>query len=289
MLRIRRKLTIEERIARRKKAMQRSKFALPSAITLISVLCGFSSVIISINAINLPDQHSSSIMWAAGLIILAALFDGVDGRVARATKTTSEFGAQLDSIADVVSFGMAPAILAYRYGFLSVGQEDPTARAVGWAASFFFLACGALRLARFNVHGERSDPRFFIGMPIPAGAACIASVIIWWPSPIESARMAYLFSAELFLVGILMVCTLGFPTFKKKSHHPKATLWLSVTFIALLCVLVILPTKFFLGFFAVYVLLALTLNLAWLLGWRGILPPSPLPPRQEDDTGGYGA
>jgi CDP-diacylglycerol--serine O-phosphatidyltransferase len=267
----------------RRRAVQRSKFALPSSITLISVLCGFSSVVIAINATHMSDEKS--FLWAASLIILAAVFDGLDGRVARATKTTSEFGVQLDSLADVVSFGMAPAILAYRYGFLAVGHEDPHARAVGWAASFFFLACGALRLARFNVQVERVDPRFFVGMPIPVAAACIASVILKWPTPISSATMAYLFSAELFLVGIFMISTLSFPSFKKKSHHPSATIWLTVSFLVLLCLLVILKTTFFLVSLAAYTMASLAINLGWMFGWRGLAPPSPSIAHEQEEDG----
>jgi len=279
---MRRKLNPEERKARRRKAVRRSKFALPSAITLISVLCGFSSVIISINATSLSDKNS--FLWAASLLILAAIFDGLDGRVARATRTTSKFGVQLDSLADALSFGMAPAILAYRYGFLAVGHEDPQARAVGWAASFFFLACGALRLARFNVQVERTDIRFFVGMPIPVGAACIASVILKWPTPISSVSMSYLFSCELFLVGIFMISNLSFPSFKKMPYHSKAALWITIAFLLLLCLLVIFKAAFFLGFFAAYTLVSLALNLGWQLGWRGVQPPySTNPPREVNE------
>jgi CDP-diacylglycerol--serine O-phosphatidyltransferase len=233
------------------------------------------------SATSLSDKNS--FLWAASLIILAALLDGLDGRVARATNTTSMFGAQLDSLADALTFGMAPAILAYRYGFLAIGLGDPQARAVGWAASFFFLACGALRLARFNVQADRVDSRYFVGMPIPVGAACIASVIIHWPEPIESTSMAYLFSAELFIVGILMISTLSFPSFKKSSHHPRATMWIVVSTLALLCLLVILKAKFFLYFIAAYALLALMMNLAWKFGWRGIQPPSNAPSPKAAD------
>jgi CDP-diacylglycerol--serine O-phosphatidyltransferase len=216
------------------------------------------------------------------------VFDGLDGRVARATKTTSKFGVELDSIADVVSFGMAPAILAYRYGFLAVGQADPQVRAVGWAAAFFFLACGALRLARFNVQVELTDPRFFVGMPIPVGAVCTASVILKWPTPIESASasMAYLFSVGLFLLGIFMISNLRFPSFKKMPNHPKAAMWVTISFLALLCLLVILKTAFFLVFLAAYILLTLTINLGWWLGWRG-MPHPPLPSTLIEDDAGF--
>jgi CDP-diacylglycerol--serine O-phosphatidyltransferase len=225
----------------------------------------------SINATGLSERLS--FLWAASLIILAAVFDGLDGRVARATNTATDFGVQLDSLADVVSFGMAPAILAYRYGFLEVGHENPQARAVGWAASFFFLACGALRLARFNVQVGKADPRFFVGMPIPLGAVCIASVILKWPESVSSVPMAYCFSLVMFLVGLLMVSSLSFPSFKKSSRHPRAAMWVTVSFLFLLCLLVILKSAFFLGFLAVYLLLALALNIAWRCGWSGIRPP----------------
>ena len=281
---MRRKLNPEERKVRRIKVVQRSKYALPSAITLISVLCGFSSVVISMNATNMTDENSY--LWAGTLIILAALFDGLDGRVARATRTTSEFGVQLDSLADVLSFGMAPAILAYRYGFLAIGQGDPQARAIGWAASFFFLACGALRLARFNVQVEQTDPRYFVGMPIPMGAASIASIILKWPTPISSETLSYLFSGGLFIIGILMISPLSFPSFKKKPRHPKAGMWITISFLALLCLLVILKTTFFLLFFAAYLLLSILVNLGWKCGWRGVAPPSPTKGGEENTLDG---
>nr|WP_320132757.1 CDP-diacylglycerol--serine O-phosphatidyltransferase [uncultured Holophaga sp.] len=266
------RLSIEERRERRRRVVHRSKFALPSAITLISVLCGFSSVVMSMNAAG--DHPSWYFRWAAALLVVAGIFDGLDGRVARATNTSTEFGVQLDSLADVLSFGMAPAILAYRFGFFALGMQDHQLRAIGWAASFFFLACGALRLARFNVQVGHTDSRFFVGMPIPSGAACVASVILFWPHTPATALHAYLFAAELFFVGLLMVSTLRFPSFKKRSHHPRAGMWMMVAFLVLLCLLVIFQERFFAPFFGVYILLGLLLNLAWLAGWRGIPLPA---------------
>lgn len=251
--------------------MARSKFALPSAITLLSVLCGFSSVVMSINAAG--DHPGTFFLWAAGLLLAAGIFDGLDGRVARATNTATEFGVQLDSLADVLSFGMAPAILAYRYGFFQLGMADPTLRAVGWGASFFFVACGALRLARFNVQVGTVDSRFFVGMPIPAGAACIAAVILCWPSSPTQAWVAYVFALELFLVGLLMVSTVRFPSFKKRSHSRNGAR------VATLCVLLVLASipllreRFFVVFFAAFITGSLIMNLAWRFGWRGVEPP----------------
>jgi len=276
------RLNLEERRERRRRVVARSKFALPSTITLISVLCGFSSVVMSINAAG--EDPSRFFTWAAGLLVLAGVFDGLDGRVARATNTATEFGVQLDSLADVLSFGMAPAILAYRYGFFQLGLHDPQLRAVGWAASFFFIACGALRLARFNVQVGFVDSRFFVGMPIPVGAACVAAVILCWPVSPATAFRAYLFAGELFMVGLLMVSSVRFPSFKKRSHHPRSGQMATLGILVMLSLLVILRENFFLPFCALYLAVTIFLNVAWSLGWRGVEPP--LRARKAEAAGG---
>jgi len=265
------RLTPEERRARRQRAMRRSMFVLPSSITMASVFCGFSSVVMSINAAGATPERF--FLWAAGLLVLAGVFDGLDGRVARATNTATDFGVQLDSLADVISFGMAPAILAYRYAFFQLGIHDSHLRAAGWAACFVFTACGALRLARFNVQVGAVDSRYFVGLPIPAGAACVASVIIWHPTPPNTTALAYSFAAGLFLVGLLMVSTIRFSSFKKKATSLRSVMitYLSVTI--LLALLVLFQQRFFVGFFAAYIALTLLMNLAWKVGWRGVEPP----------------
>jgi CDP-diacylglycerol--serine O-phosphatidyltransferase len=261
----------EHRRELRRRAVQRSKFALPSGITMLSVFCGFSSVVMSINAAG--ENPSGYFLWAAALLIAAGFFDGMDGRVARAMNTATEFGVQLDSLADVVSFGMAPAILAYRYGFFTLGAGDHQLRAVGWAASFFFIACGALRLARFNVQVGSVDPRFFVGLPIPAGAACVATVILCFPHPPSDVRWAYAFAAELFLVGLLMVSTVRFPSFKKKSASRSARYWSLVAMVLVLSLFAAFREWFLLGFMAFFIAAGLLMNLAWMLGWKGVEPP----------------
>ena len=261
----------ELRRERRRRAMHRSKFALPNGITLLSILCGFSSVVMSLDAA--ADHPERYFRWAAAFLVLAGFFDGMDGRVARMTNTATEFGVQLDSLADVLSFGMAPAILAYRYGFFELGIANPHLRAMGWAASFFFVACGAMRLARFNVQVGSVDSRFFVGMPIPAGAACVAAVVLAWPHPPGDTIHAYAFAAELFLVGLLLVSTVRFPSFKKPPHRTGAIIASLVTAAALACLLIIFPQRFFVALFATYIGATLLLNLAWKLGWRGVQPP----------------
>ena len=264
-------LSPEERRARRKRAMRRSMFVLPSSITMASVFCGFSSVVMSINAAGATPERF--FLWAAGLLVLAGVFDGLDGRVARATNTATEFGVQLDSLADVISFGMAPAILAYRYGFFQLGIQDSHLRAIGWAACFVFTACGALRLARFNVQVGAVDSRYFVGLPIPAGAACVASVIIWRPTPPNSVAHAYWFASELFIIGLLMVSTVRFPSFKKRASSPRAVMITSLFVVLFFALMILFQQAFFVGFFAAYITFTLAMNFAWRAGWRGIEPP----------------
>ena len=260
--------------------MRRSMFVLPSSITMASIFCGFSSVVMSINAAGAtPERY---FLWAAGLLVLAGVFDGLDGRVARATNTATEFGVQLDSLADVISFGMAPAILAYRFGFFHLGIQDPHLRAVGWAACFVFTACGALRLARFNIQVGAVDACYFVGLPIPAGAACVASVIIWHPTPPAAAAPAYWFATELVLLGLLMVSTIRFPSFKKRTSNPRTAMVTLLGIVLVFALMILLQQRFFVGFFAIYIVFALALNLAWMAKWRGITPPHDR--RQEEEV-----
>jgi CDP-diacylglycerol--serine O-phosphatidyltransferase len=135
-------------------------------------------------------------------------------------------------------------------------------------ASFFFVACGALRLARFNVNVGRTDPRYFVGMPITAGAACVASVVVAWPEPTLSALRGGLIVLLLFVVGSLMVSTVRFPSSKQKKSAA-ALLLLAVN----LGLLAWLQALYFVLFFLVYITGTLALNLAWKRGWRGIAPP----------------
>jgi len=254
----------------RQQRLQRAKFALPSFVTLLSIACGFGSIVISVDNAHLGFAQDYRL--AAFLLVLAGIFDALDGFVARATGTSSDFGVQLDSIADVMNFGCAPAVLLYCYGFVQMGPADPTLLRIGGIASFFFVACGALRLARFNVNVGRTDPKYFVGMPITAGAACVASVVVAWPSFPDTRLEGYLVVALLFLVGSLMVSTIRFPSSKQK---------IGITALVILAVnvalLVWLKAYYFVLFFLLYITGTVALNLAWRAGWRGIAPPQVFP------------
>lgn len=250
----------------RQQRLARAKFALPSLVTLMSIACGFGSIVLSVDNARIGD--ASSYRMAAILLVAAGVFDALDGYVARLTKTSSEFGMQLDSIADVMNFGCAPAMLLYCYGFTLLGPDHPTLLRMGGLACFIFVACGALRLARFNVNVGRTDPRYFVGMPITAGAACVASVVVAWPSPLANTMQAVLLILLMVAVGTLMVSTVRFPSSKqKKSPMLFALLAVGVGMLAWL------QWRFFVLFFVIYVSVTLLINIGWQLGWRGVAQP----------------
>jgi CDP-diacylglycerol--serine O-phosphatidyltransferase len=137
-------------------------YVLPNFITTAGMFCGFVAIVSSIQG---RFEH------AAMAILIATVFDAVDGRIARLTNTTSHFGTQYDSLADLVSFGVAPAVTAYLWALEPYGR-------FGWLAAFLFTVCGALRLARFNVQKGSIDPSYFVGLPIPAAAFLVAATIL---------------------------------------------------------------------------------------------------------------
>src|SRR5246500_1602529 len=145
--------------------LSRGLFVLPTLFTVGNLFCGYLSIWSSIRG---------TFEKSALLIILAAVLDALDGRVARLTHSTSEFGEEYDSLADLVSFGVAPAVLAYSWG-LSDFQR------LGWVGSFLFVVCGSMRLARFNIQTKIVDKRFFVGLPIPAAAGTIAALVLATP------------------------------------------------------------------------------------------------------------
>jgi len=254
--------------------LKRIKYALPSLVTLLSLACGFTSILISVNSAT--DGVTTQFRLAAWLLVVAGVFDALDGYVARLTGTSSSFGMHLDSVVDAVNFGMAPAILLYCYGFFGLRGAHPDIHRLGSAACFLFAACGALRLARFNAQIETTDPRYFVGMPITVGAACVASAVVGWPDHAAGLELAYPLLALLALVGFLMVSNLRFPSSKlgKPRGQPATAIALLAGIVAV-GALFLLRARFFALLFAAYTLAALLLNLAWhRFGWRGIEPPS---------------
>jgi CDP-diacylglycerol--serine O-phosphatidyltransferase len=210
---------------------RRAAYALPTLFTAGNVFLGFLSVVKSFQGALLAasGEMGSNPHWeiAAKSIGVAVLLDGLDGRIARMTNTTSEFGKEMDSLADVIAFGVAPAILALAWGVQFVdGSVNPLVREylrrAGYFLAFLFLVCGAVRLARFNVQKNpvpknpgRPDRKYFVGLPIPAAAAMVAAVVYGADCvPIEFWPLSAGWLALLALLSFLMVSTWRYHSFK---------------------------------------------------------------------------
>ncbi|MFN0122346.1 MAG: CDP-alcohol phosphatidyltransferase family protein [Blastocatellia bacterium] len=234
--------------SKNRRGMRKGIFLIPSALTLCNVLCGFFAVMNSLRAFQLlgePEKATPLFDHAAQAIGIAFLLDGLDGRIARLTGATSEFGVELDSIADVISFGIAPAVLIWSWGY---GTAPGTER-LAWATSFIFLVCGALRLARFNVMARsprftvqgntpKLDKRYFVGLPIPAAAGLLAAIVHFTPEPLSRLATAAPAAGQspwpirgllalVWILALLMVSTFRYTSFKElgtRSNKPFVTL-----------------------------------------------------------------
>jgi CDP-diacylglycerol--serine O-phosphatidyltransferase len=220
-----------------RRGLKKGLYLIPSLFTAANIGMGFFAVMASLRGFQLlagpqPDLlgAASHFDGAAIAIGVAVICDMLDGRIARMTKTTTEIGIQLDSIADVVTFGLAPAVLAYVWGYGASLTEGTNIHRLAWFLSFMYLMCGAFRLARFNVQASRPrllaegtpkvDKKYFVGLPIPVAGGLIAAIVHFSPQPLMSFRpeKARLYSWLLMvLVGLLsamMVSTLRFSSFK---------------------------------------------------------------------------
>jgi CDP-diacylglycerol--serine O-phosphatidyltransferase len=178
---------------------RRGIFLLPTIITVGNMFCGYACVVFAMRG---------ELATAAPFIGFAVVLDMLDGRIARLTNTTSAFGLEFDSLADVISFGLAPAILAFAWGLSELGR-------VGWAAGFIFVTAAAMRLARFNIQTNTiTDKRYFIGMPSPAAAGVTAATVFAWPYPLIGFPQAIAAVAVVIVPAVLMVSTIRFRSFK---------------------------------------------------------------------------
>jgi CDP-diacylglycerol---serine O-phosphatidyltransferase len=219
----------------KRRRFSKGMYILPSLFTTANVALGFYAILEVVRATVGDYWHLDN---AAKAIGFAVLFDGLDGRIARMTGTSSDFGRELDSLADVVTFGVSPALLAWKWGFFLMppvlftsGELHIKLTQLGAVASFLFLVAGASRLARFNItsNPEPSNPgrpgkKYFVGMPIPAGAGVIAAVVHFESGePVVSWYTALVWLTMVATVGYLMVSTWRFYSFKDidfRSRHP---------------------------------------------------------------------
>lgn len=202
-----------------KKARHKGIYLLPNMFTTAALFSGFYAVVASMNG------HFEK---AAIAIFVAMILDGLDGRVARMTNTQSEFGAQYDSLSDMLAFGMAPALVSFTWSLQSLGQA-------GWVASFIYVACAALRLARFNTQIDVVDKKYFIGLASPAAAAIVAGMIwVCAESGIEGEDISWLAALITGGAGVLMVSNIKYNSFKDFDLKNK------VPFVALISLVLVI-------------------------------------------------
>ncbi|PYM09173.1 MAG: CDP-diacylglycerol--serine O-phosphatidyltransferase [Candidatus Rokuibacteriota bacterium] len=216
----------------------RSIFLLPSLLTTGNLFCGFLAMI-------LTAEHRYD--HAALAIFMAIVMDMLDGRIARLMKATSQFGVEFDSLADVVSFCVAPAFLLYTFALSRLGRPS-------WLGAFLFVICGALRLARFNVHTGTGDRRFFIGLPTPAAAGLAAATVLLFASEPLARWGLVAISAATYLVALLMVSTVRYWSFKEVEFAQRRPL--QALLIVVLAVMIVATHHeiFLFTLFSIYVL-----------------------------------
>lgn len=206
--------------------MKKGIYILPNLFTTASLFFGFYSIVASIG---------QDFFRAAVAIILASILDGLDGKIARVTRTTSRFGAEYDSLSDLVAFGVAPAVLAYSWALLSFGRY-------GWLAAFLFVVCGALRLARFNVQIDIIESRVFNGLAIPAAAGVIATTVLLYYYLGGEGRFHHVsILMGVVALSLLMVSNIKYYSFKDLNFFSRKPFMTFVLIVCMLSVIVLEP------------------------------------------------
>jgi CDP-diacylglycerol--serine O-phosphatidyltransferase len=268
--------------------LRKGLYILPSLFTTANIAAGYYAILQVTHATVAEPWHFDN---AAKAIGFAVLFDGLDGRIARLTKTSSDFGKELDSLADVITFGVAPAMLGWMWGFrmlraFSTAEIASRVVQLGAIASFLFLMAGASRLARFNItnNPQPSNPgrpgkKYFVGMPIPAGAGVIAAVVHFSKgSPLESWYTSIVWMLLMVTVGYLMVSTWRFYSFKDIDFRSRQPFQLIVLFGALFAAI---------WYFSEWVLFVIALlymasGILWRLQWIFRRKGNPPPPAYKE-------
>lgn len=234
------------------RVMERQKirkiYIVPNFVTTANMFCGFYSMIAAIQG----DFEIAA--WA---ILAAAVFDMLDGRIARLAKATSQFGVEYDSLSDLMSFGAAPAILLHQWALEPFGR-------LGWLAAFLFLACGALRLARFNVTSTIQSKKYFQGLPIPMGAGVVATFIIFVHQYLDFEDLPkWIVLVLTFGLASLMVSTLRFPSFKELNWRSRGSFGFLMVGVMAMILIAAKPELMLFLLLATYVTLSLL--------WNGVL------------------
>ena len=206
-------------------------YLLPNALTTGALFAGFYSIIAGING---------QFAGAAVAVVVAGVLDGLDGRVARLTNTQSEFGVQYDSLCDLISFGLAPALLAFNWSLKGLAAHGAAIGKLGWLAAFVYVACAALRLARFNTQAGTDDKQYFQGLASPAAAGTLVTTIWFFvDNGIEGSSVPWLMLPLTVLLGILMFSQVRYFSFKswpRKERVPIAWIFMLMLLLVLLAV-----------------------------------------------------
>lgn len=246
-----------------KKVRRRGIYLLPNLLTLGALFAGFYAVIAGMSG-NFNEAG-----WA---ILVAGVFDGLDGRIARLTNTQSAFGAEFDSLSDMVSFGMAPALIMFSWAFENLGQ-------IGWAASFIYLSCAALRLARFNVQLGTVDKRFFVGLasPLAAGLVTFVPWVAFKYQVTVTPVVSYFAVVLTIFAGLLMVSNYKYFSFKELQFKGTVPYIVFILTVVLLAVIAQNPHEMLL-------LMCVTYASSGPIGWfyRRQIRPKPVPASSEN-------
>ena len=209
----------------RRDKVRKGIYVLPNLFTTANLLCGFYSIIIAIKG---------DFLMAAVPLLIAFLLDGLDGRIARFTNTTSKFGAEYDSLSDLVAFGVGPAVLVYTWGLSTYGKW-------GWIAASLFVICGALRLARFNIQIGIVESKLFNGLPIPAAASIVATgILLYYYLGGEGPYRHIFVLLSVVVVALLMVSNIKYYSFKDLNFFSKKPF---MSFLLIVCIMVIIVAE----------------------------------------------
>jgi len=246
---------------RRPRHLRRGIYLLPTLFTVGNLFCGYASLV---------QVQRGALVPAAWFIVLAAVLDGLDGRIARLTGTTSDFGLEFDSLADVVSFGVAPALLMYRWSLLPVGR-------VGWLVAFLVVVCAAMRLARFNIRADITDKRHFAGLPSPLAAGTLAAWVLAFPHLAPSTGEAALLAVPVSAVALAMISRFRYRSFKEFDLRNRRSYIYVLPLAIMILAIAVYPRWALLVFTSVYVLSAPSLYLVGLLRRRFGRAPAEAP------------
>jgi CDP-diacylglycerol--serine O-phosphatidyltransferase len=244
--------------------VHRGTYIFPNLFTTANLFSGFYGIVSSING---------NFEIAALAILFSCLFDILDGQVARLTRATSRFGVEYDSLADLVAFGVAPGLLVYLMALRPFGR-------IGWLAAFVFMACGALRLARFNVQVETSSKKYFVGLPIPGGASMIAIIVLFmhnWDIAFKNSFIEPLLLVLTFLLGSFMISTMPFNSFKDVEVIKAKPSFVVFAVVLIVSIIAVSPSFILCAMLAVYTTSGPVRWVIWRVrGKRGFQEPVPI-------------